>query len=158
MPLDPDVLKREFPEFELTAERGKIREFALALGLEDPVHFDLDAARAAGFEDLLAPPTFTRQFWHEDEENDPMVHLGYDPKRRLHGEQEFEYHKPLVAGMALRGRNVIASTREKEGRRGGKMTFAVIETRFVDENGELVQVARRTLIETAAPPKEAEKE
>jgi acyl dehydratase len=154
MTLDPAVLEREFPEFSFEVERGKIREFALALGLEDPVHSDVDAARAAGFEDLLAPPTFTRQFWHENDENDPMPHLGYDPKRRLHGEQEFEYHKPLVAGMKLKGHNVIISHREKEGRRGGKMTFVVIETRFVDEAGGLVQVARRTLIETAAAPKE----
>lgn len=155
MPLDKSVLERTFPEFEFRVERGKIREYALALGLTDPVHTDLEAAKAAGFGDLLAPPTFVRQFWHENPGNDPMPHLGYDPKRRLHGEQEFEYHKPLVAGMNLKGKNVIVSTREKEGRRGGMMTFVVIETRFVDEAGELVQVARRTLIETAAPPKEA---
>jgi acyl dehydratase len=154
MPLDPVVLQREFPAFEFLVERGKIREYALALGLTDPVHTDVEAARAAGFDDLVAPPTFTRQFWHENEANDPMPHLGYDPKRRLHGEQEFEYHKPLVAGMVLRGRNVIVSTWEKAGRRGGKMTFVVIETRFTDEAGTLMQVARRTLIETAAPPKE----
>ena len=154
MPLDKSVLESTFPEFEFRVERGKIREYALVLGLTDPVHTDLEAARAAGFDDLLAPPTFVRQFWHENPGNDPMPHLGYDPKRRLHGEQEFEYHKPLVAGMNLKGRNTIVSTREKEGRRGGMMTFVVIETRFVDEAGELVQVARRTLIETAAPPKE----
>lgn len=154
MPLDPAVLEREFPEFVIEVERGKIREFALVLGFNDPVHSDVEAARAAGFADLLAPPTFTRQFWHENDENDPMPHLGYDSKRRLHGEQEFEYRKPLVAGMTIRGQNVIISTREKEGRRGGKMTFVVIETRFLDEAGDLVQVARRTLIETAAPPKD----
>jgi acyl dehydratase len=154
MPLDPAVLQREFPAFEFRVERGKIREYALALGLTDPVHTEVEAAHAAGFDDLVAPPTFTRQFWHENDDNDPMPHLGYDPKRRLHGEQEFEYHKPLVAGMILRGRNVIVSTWEKPGRRGGMMTFVVIETRFIDEAGELIQVARRTLIETAAPPKE----
>jgi hypothetical protein len=55
--------------------------------------------------------------------------------------------------MVLRGRNVIVSHEEKAGKRGGKMTFVVIETRFTDEKGELVQIARRTLIETAAPPK-----
>lgn len=154
MPLDASVLERKFPEFAFEVERGKIREYALALGLTDPVHTDPEAARAMGFDDLLAPPTFVRQFWHENPENDPMPHLGYDPRRRLHGEQEFEYHKPLVAGMRLRGRNAIVSTREKQGRRGGMMTFAVIETRLFDEGGELVQVARRTLIETAAPPKE----
>ncbi len=155
MPLDKSILERTFPEFAFCVESGKIREYARALGLTDPVHTDLEAARAAGFANLLAPPTFTRQFWHENPENDPMPHLGYDPKRRLHGEQEFEYHKPLVAGMCLRGRNAIVSTREKEGRRGGMMTFVVIETRLTDETGELVQVARRTLIETAAPPKES---
>lgn len=155
MPLDLAVLEREFPEFTLEVERSKIREFAIALGLEDPVHTDLDAARAAGYDDLLAPATFTRQFWHETQENDPMQHLGYDPKRRLHGEQEFEYHKPLVAGMVLKGRNAVISHREKEGKRGGMMTFVVIETRFTDQAGDLVQVARRTLIETAAPPKES---
>ncbi len=153
MPLDPAVMERAFDEFELVVERGKIREFALVLGLTDPVHFDVDAARAAGHDDLLAPPTFTRQFWHENDANDPMPHLGFDPKRRLHGEQEWEFHKPVVAGMVLRGRNVIISTREKEGRRGGLMTFVVIETRLIDQTGDLVQVARRTLIETAAPPK-----
>jgi acyl dehydratase len=154
MPLDPAVLQHEFPAFEFRVERGKIREYALALGLTDPIHTDVEAARAAGFDDLVAPPTFTRQFWHENDANDPMPHLGYDPKRRLHGEQEFEYYKPLVAGMVLHGRNVIVSTWEKAGRRGGQMTFVVIETRFTDEAGTLMQVARRTLIETAAPPKE----
>ena len=154
MPLDPAVLEREFPEFELMVERGKIREYAAVLRLADPAHTSVEAARAAGYPDLVAPATFLRQFWHETEENDPMRHLGYDPARRLHGEQEFEYHKPVTAGMVLRGRNQIVFTQEKEGRRGGKMTFAVIETRFVDDAGELVQVARRTLIETAAPPKQ----
>jgi len=145
-------LKREFPEFEFCVERGKIREYALALGLADPVHTDTEAAQRAGYEDVVAPPTFTRQFWHETPESDPMPHLGFDPARRLHGEQEFEYHKALVAGMVLRGRNAVVSTREREGKRGGRMTFVIIETRFTDERGDLVQVARRTLIETDAPP------
>ncbi len=153
MPLDPAVLDREFSEFEFTVERGKIREYAMALGLEDPVHWDVEAAREAGYANILAPPTFTRQFWHDNDDNDPMRHLGYDLSRRLLGELRFEYYKPLVAGMVLRGRNRIVSSTKKEGRRGGVMTFVVIETRFTDESGELVQVDYRTLIESEAPPK-----
>lgn len=153
MTFDLKVLEMDFPEFEILVERGKIREYVSVLGLEDPVHFDVQAAKDAGYDDLLAPATFTRQFWHENNENDPMQHLGYDPKRRLHGEQEFEYFKPLTAGMKIIGKNVIISHKEKEGKRGGKMTFVVIETKFLDESGELIQIARRTLIETAAPPK-----
>ena len=151
MPLDPAVLDREFAEFEFIVERGRVREYAQTLGLTDPVHFDVEAARAAGFADLVAPPTFTRQFWHENEDNDPFTHLGIDHERRLGGENEWEYHRPLIAGMVLRGQTSVAATWEKEGRRGGKMTFVVLESRFYDAAGELAQVARRTLIETALP-------
>lgn len=154
MPLDPAVLERKFIEFEFPIERGKIREYAMALGLTDKVHTDVKAARAAGYVDLVAPPTFTRQFWYDTDENDPMRHLGIDVARRLLGEYRFEYHKPVVAGMVLRCRNRIIDTKEKKGRRGGTMTFVIIETRLYDNStGELVQVDYRTLIETEVPPK-----
>ncbi|MBT4095504.1 MAG: MaoC family dehydratase, partial [Nitrospinaceae bacterium] len=48
MPLDPAVLKREFPEFEIEVDRSKIREFAMVLGYNDPVHTNVEAAQAAG--------------------------------------------------------------------------------------------------------------
>ncbi|MFQ5895411.1 MAG: MaoC family dehydratase N-terminal domain-containing protein [Nitrospinota bacterium] len=148
-----EILEREFPPFTFPIERGKIREWALALRETNPVYFDPEAARAQGFRDVPAPPTFLRQFWWETPESDPMEHLGFSVERRLLGEQEFEYLAPVVAGEVLTGRSRVVSLVEKEGRRGGKMKIAVIETRFTNQRGELVQVGRRTLIETAAPPK-----
>ena len=66
----------------------------------------------------------------------------------LHGEQEFEYIAPVLAGDVLTGREKILKVFRKESRRGGTLTFAVIETIFHNQRGEKVQVARRTLIET----------
>ena len=83
-----------FKEFEFIVETGKIREYAKALGLEDPVYTDVEAANEAGYPNLVAPPTFTRQFWFDDDENDPMRHLGFDLGRRLLGGYSFEYVKP----------------------------------------------------------------
>ena len=66
----------------------------------------------------------------------------------VHGEQEFEYYAPVLAGDVLTAQDRIVSVTEKESRRAGKLAIAVIETTFHNQRGEKVQVARRTLIET----------
>ncbi len=66
----------------------------------------------------------------------------------VHGEQEFEYFAPILAGDVLTGRDKILKVFRKQSRRGGTLTFAVIETTFHNQRGEKVQVARRSLIET----------
>ena len=38
-------------------EKGEIRQFAAAIGATDPIHTDLAAAQAAGYPNLVAPPT-----------------------------------------------------------------------------------------------------
>ncbi len=148
MPFDQSVMDKDFKEFQFVVETGKIREYAKSLGLEDPVYSDVAAAKDAGFPNLVAPPTFTRQFWFDNDDNDPMRHLGFDLGRRLLGGYSFEYIKPIFAGMTLIGKNSVFSWEVKKGRKGGEMTFVVIKTEFRNQNGELVQIDYRTLIET----------
>ena len=79
--------------------REKVREFALAVGEGALVCTDLDAARAAGHPDLVAPPTFAATFTLPLMEAflcDPAV--GWDYGRMVHGEQSFTAHRPLYAG------------------------------------------------------------
>jgi len=132
-------------------ERGKIREFARAIKDDNPLYFDEEHARkiAGG---LVPPPTFTMTsgFW-DDGPRKPL--LTYDVRRLLHGEQEFEYLKPIHAGDVLTGTTRVADVYEKQGSRGGTMTFGVIETTFTNQRGEPVLVSRSTLVETAAPVK-----
>jgi peroxisomal enoyl-CoA hydratase 2 len=143
MPLVDDLLGHEYEPFTVTVEAVKIDEFRRSLG-ETP-----GSDRLA-----VAPPTFTRNFWwegfgvHDD--------LGFVWENVLHGQQEFFYHRPLEAGQRLTATMRVAEVYRKEGGRGGRMTFAVVETSYHDEDGRLVVVGKRTLIETEPSPPQAD--
>jgi acyl dehydratase len=84
--------------------REKIREFAQAVGAVDVVHIDAAQARARGYRDVIAPPTFAvliaqkcdRQFIVDPE-------AGIDFSRLVHGEQRFVHHRPITAGDEIVG-------------------------------------------------------
>jgi acyl dehydratase len=142
-------------------ERGPVAKFASAVTDRNPVYHDLAAARAAGFDAIPAPPTFTfaSAFWGtfpEDQPDDPtrgggspmrklMGELMADGGMMLHGEQEFVYHKPLQVGETLHQEARIADFYTKEAK-GRVMTFLVLETVFKDDGGDPVVTERFNLI------------
>ena len=131
----------------MRVEFGKVREFARAVKDANPVYFD--AGRA------LAPPTFlmTVAHWMGDlGQTRSAVKLDY--RRLLHGEQEFEYVRPIHAGDVLTFRSRTKDVFEKEGRRGGKMLFVIGETEFRNQRGEVVAYTRNTAIQTEGAVKE----
>jgi acyl dehydratase len=140
--------------FELPIERGKVREFALAVGESDPLYFDPEHARAEGFPDVLAPPTFTvTQIWQIGrEEREERLGADLDYARVLHGEQEFTYKRLPFAGEVLNATMRISKDFTKEGKRGGQMRFVTYETVFTDAQEEEVLSAYYTLIETSKDP------
>ncbi len=123
-------------------ERGKIREFATAILDDNPAYLE-DAAP-------LAPPTFamTQAFWPRKSDG-PPPDLGLNYLRVLHGEQHFEYRLPIKAGDTITGTTKVADVYEKEGKRGGTMTFLVLETEWVNQDGDVALVSRNVLVETA---------
>ena len=131
-----------------------MREFALAVGEDNPIFFDVEEARRQGLPDIVAPPTFTvTQIWQvsrDEREATLGAHLDYG--RVLHGEQEFIYKRLPVAGETLTGVMRISRDVQKEGRRGGSMRFVTYESRFTDANGEEVLTALYTLLQTAKDP------
>jgi acyl dehydratase len=141
-------------EFDLPIERGKIREFALAVGEDNPIFYDVAAARRQGFPDLVAPPTFTAtQLWQVTrEQREERLGTQLDFGRVLHGEQGFVYARLPVAGEVLKGVMRVARDVTKEGRRGGRMRFVTYESRFTDAQGEDVVTGYYTLVETQADP------
>jgi acyl dehydratase len=145
----------EVIEFDLPIERGKVREFALAIGEDNPVFFDVEAAKLSGFPDVVAPPTFTvTQIWQVSrEDREAKLGANLDYARVLHGEQEFVYKRLPFAGETLKGRMRISKDFTKEGRRGGSMRFVTYESVFKDAQDEEVLTAYYTLIETAKDPK-----
>jgi acyl dehydratase len=133
----------EAPATEWIVERGKIAEFARAVLNESPEHDKPDA---------VAPPTFPQSMalWRMRRGGPREVgRRGMDMRRVLHGEQEFEYVRPLRAGDVLTATSAVKDEYEKAGKRGGTMKFVVTETTFRDQDGEVVAYSRGTTIVTS---------
>jgi len=103
MALNPEFVGRVYPPGpSYVVGREKVREFASAIGDDNPACHDLDAARALGYPDLVAPPTFAVVLAMKAATGavkDPE--LGLDYTRVVHGEQKFAYARPIVAGDEL---------------------------------------------------------
>ena len=103
MPLSQSFAGRTYPPTPpYQVGREKIREFSSAIGANDPLHHEVEAAKAAGYPDLVAPPTFLAVLTMRvltDLVLDPD--LGVDYSRVVHGDQRFVYQRPIVAGDEL---------------------------------------------------------
>jgi acyl dehydratase len=122
--------------------REKVREYAHAVGETDPLHLDPEAARTAGYADVVAPPMFAAVYSVPalvPALLDPEV--GIDFARMVHGAQEFSWHAPVVAGDEIGTEAAL----EESSERGG-MRFFVFTTRSVNQRGELVCEGRWTQI------------
>ena len=145
--MDKTIAGKSFAPYEFRVERGKIKEFADAVGDPNPLYRDPVVAAQAGFANIPAPPTLLRTFLYET--SDSRNALGVkDWSYIVHGEQEFEYLAPVIAGDVLSAQDRVVSIAEKESKRAGTLQIAVIETVFKNQRGETVQIARRTLVET----------
>ncbi len=162
-------------------EAGHILTFARAIGDDNPVYRDATAAEAAGLDGIIAPPTFVMAGAHFDPDyplrpaigrawfgsgrEATGVPQGAGPalgsggsaetsgttETALHAEQHFEYHRPLLAGDVLTGSSHDGRTWEKEGRRGGTMTFTEFLTEYRDAEGSLVVTARTVGVRIRRP-------
>ncbi|MGH2777552.1 MAG: FAS1-like dehydratase domain-containing protein [Actinomycetota bacterium] len=137
--------------FDLPVRPEHVQDFARAVGEDNPVFFDAEAAEQHGFPNIVAPPTFstTQIFAVTRDQREQRLGADLDYGRVLHGEQEFVYKRLPVAGETLKGRMRIAKDSTKEGKRGGSMRFVTYESVFTDEAGDEVLSAYYTLIETS---------
>ena len=136
----------------LRVEAGKVAEFARATGADDPVYYDETAARERGHDRIPAPPTFTRTGYFERYRTDDTgssfgFDLGFDPEGTVHGEQEYDFERPVYVGDVLSGVTTLADVYQRTGSDDRTLTFAVLETVYRDADGDRVVTERRTRIE-----------
>jgi acyl dehydratase len=147
MPVDKSFIGKTGAPVTMHIERGKIREFAGAIKDDDPLYFDEEyAAREAG--GIMPPITFLQTVQHWDQAGGSRPRLPFDLRRVLHGEQEYEFLKPIRVGDVLTAVSRIVDVYEKPGKRGGSMNFAVTETEYTNQRGQVVARARAVTIET----------
>ncbi len=138
MALKTDAVGKEWPGTTYQAGREKIKEYATALGIENPVHFDVEAARAAGFRDVVAPPMFAVVY-----SGPALGPVLFDPEVEMnfaamvHGGQEFVWGEPVCSGDEITTTAKCLSIEEKDGK-----GFYVFETVSVNQDG--AEVVRGT--------------
>ena len=144
--LNRSVIGKEMPPFVVTVERGKIKEFARAIGDLNPLYLDDRVGQASEFGDIIAPPTFLTTFRDESADTSALLReLGTDISRVLHGEQEFEIHRPLRPGETFLCRSRVLDVYEKTGK-SGPMAFVVREMVVTDKTDEIVATARHITV------------
>lgn len=141
--MNPNIAGKTYPVTEpYLVGREKVREFARAVFSEDPTNYDPAAAQAAGYPDVVAPPTFgvviqektLAQLLADDE-------AGIDFSRIVHGEQSFSFSRPIVAGDELVAQLTVTSVKQIGGH-----SMVIAESRISDLNGSLVVTAVSNLV------------
>ena len=153
MPLNRAFVGRTAPPggpIEVT--RGDIRRFATAIGDSNPAYYDREAAKALGYPDVIAPPTFLISASTGGGGGgfilDPELGLTY--ALVVHGEQTFAFHRPVQAGDLLETVTRIADIRD-----AGRNELMTLVTE-VSSNGEPVATVTNTIVSRGtAAPKEA---
>jgi len=140
------VVGKEYPPWPVTVERGRIKDFARALGDLNPFYLDDQVGAASEWGDIIAPPTFAASFRDERADSGALLRdLGVDISRVLHGEQEFEIHRQLRPGETYLCRTKVLDIYEKAGK-SGPMAFVVRETAITDTTGEIVATMRHVTV------------
>lgn len=104
MSINPEIIGRVYPAEETyTVGREKIREFARAVKATNELHFSVEAAQAAGYADVVAPPTFAIILAQKADATliaDPEANIDFS--RVVHADQRFTHHRAIVAGDELK--------------------------------------------------------
>jgi len=134
MAIKTEAVGKEFPTTTYEVGKEKIGEYARVLGIENPVHFDREAARAAGYRDVVAPPMFCVVYASPavgPAMFDPEVDMNF--ATMVHGSQVFEWGEPACSGDEISTTAKVLEIFEKDGK-----GFYVFETNSVNQDGEQV--------------------
>lgn len=134
MPLPVEKIGKSYPADIYAVGREKVREYASAVGETNPLHHDLDAARRAGYPDLVAPPMFAVVYAGR-----AVIPALFDPDLAInfamlvHGAQEFRWGRPVVAGDEIATTCTVKDISEK-----GGLGFYVFESTSTAQDGTTV--------------------
>ena len=136
MPVSTAAVGKSWPETVYAVGREKIKEYALAVGETDPLYLDHEAARSAGFRDVVAPPMFAVVF--SAPAMGPAIfdpEVGMNFALMVHGGQEFKWGPLVVAGDEIETTVTVKDISER-----GGTGFYVFESVSTNQDGETVCV------------------
>ena len=142
MPIETKAVGKTFPTTTYAVGREKIKEYALAVGETNPLHLDHEAARKAGYADVVAPPMFAVVF--KSPAMAPAIFdadVGMNFALMVHGGQEFRWGPLVVAGDEIQTTVTVQSIEERDGK-----GFYVFESVSKNQRDETVCVGTWTNI------------
>jgi acyl dehydratase len=142
MGVNVEAVGKTYPPTLYAVGREKVKEFALATGETNPLHLDHEAARAAGYADVVAPPMFAVVYCGAA--MGPALfdpELGINFARLVHGGQEFKWGPLVVAGDEISTTVSVKSISERAGN-----AFFVFESVSTNQDGHTVCVGTWTNI------------
>ena len=122
-------------------EAGAVRRMALCTGDLDPIHFDAAAAKARGYRGIVAPWPLLWLYFFTCTIYEHEFPFG---KATVHGQDDYEFHEPMIAGDVITVRTAMVDAKLKHGK-VGRLGQVVSERRFTNQRGELCAVLRTTL-------------
>jgi len=145
--LDKSFVGKAFEPFTFEVDKSKIRELVQALGDDNPIFVDDEAAQAAGLPGIVAPPTFPTLFkmWGEGGSSPHIKAMGGNVLRLLHGEESFEYFGLIRPGDKITGQTRVVSIEEKEGS-SSRLDIVKLQTDYHNQHDELVVTGRTTIV------------
>jgi len=141
--VDKSAIGRTTEMTTMDVEKGHIRRFAQAIGDDNPLYYDEEYAKKSRYGGIITPPTFPTVFGFEG--GRVLEGLDINFARLLHGEQEYEYFKPIMAGDTIRFSTKIIDITEKEGK-SGVMDIITTEMTGHNQKDEKVFVGRSTVV------------
>lgn len=143
--IDRSYMGRKSEPLTVAVEPFQLRLFAKAIGETNPVYLEVEAAKAAGYRNMLAPPTFANAL--SLSKPDPFGQwpaMGIELAKVLHGEQKFEYFAPICAGDTITLQDEITDIYDKK---DGAMEFVISEITVTNQDGELVGKMTSVLVQ-----------
>lgn len=142
--IDKKWIGFELPTSELNIDRSRLRFFAKAIGETSNVYTDVEAARAAGYADLPAPPTFLFAAELDSGASDLLLQkLEVPIAKILHGEQSFHCHQSACAGDVITVRSKVDDIYDKK---NGALEFIVKSSRATNQHDQLVAEMRTVIV------------
>jgi acyl dehydratase len=150
-PVADPAVGHAWPAFEVEVEAGRLRLLAKAIGETRPIHTSVEAARAAGYRSLVAPPTFAFCLLADSPVGAGyLADIGIPIAQVLHAEQQFTFHALLCAGDRVRVTRRVADAYEKK---GGALRFVVLESGVrMAASGLLVASGRQVMVQRRGGP------
>lgn len=140
--IDHEFIGKEYPPDIYEIGREKMKEYARAIQDDSPYYHDAEFGKKSTYGDNIAPPSFAAVYSLLG-----CAKLFFDPELKInfamlvHGEQDFEWIKPVKPGDVITTIGKIVDIAEK-----GNNDVVTFEARAVNQDGELVTIGRATFV------------